>query len=334
MTSVQDWRNICPVHDRPREDSLWMLTSGVLVLAMNAAFGLLEAGCVKGMNRLNILMKNLSDLALGGLAWWIFGYRIAFGKPSGNWPVSVQDEAFWFLQWTFASTAATIDSGAVAERINYFSYCLLSFIITGIVYPTMVRLAWADDGWLRKEGFHDYAGGGIVHLLGGTCALVLCSILGPRIGRFTDYKPCSQIPDRIHKLCCQRNLHPDYYLLPPGLPQLVPVCDPVSMVWGVFFLWIGWYGFNPGAVPNIEGGGTYVVGHIMMNITMGALGGGNTGLFFMALFRRGRITAEGLALGVLAGLVSILPVALTLAMVSHSCLDLLDHSSPSVSKRC
>jgi len=305
MTSVADWQNMCPVLGRPREDNLWMLTSGILVISMNAAFGLLEAGCVQSRNVLNILMKNLTDLTLGGFAWWAFGFRIAYAQPNDNWPVSIKDESFWFFHWTFAATASTIDSGTVAERINFFAYCIISSVTTGFVYPVVVRLAWAPDGWLHKQGFHDYAGSACVHLLGGTSSFILCKVLGPRIGRFTDYKPNSYIPPGLHKLCCRRSLDPDYYLLPPGIPPLPPVSDAVSLIWGVFFLWIGWYGFNPGAVPNIEAGGTYVVAHIMMNTTMGALGGGAAGFLCMLLFRGAKVSAEGLSVGILAGLVSI-----------------------------
>jgi len=282
-----------------------MLTSGVFVIVMNAAFALLEAGSVQSRNVLNIMLKNIADMTLGWLAWWAFGFRIAFGQANDGWPVKMRDESFWFFHWTFASTAATIDSGAVAERMNFFAYCFISFITTGIIYPVVVRFIWANDGWLHKEGFRDFAGSSVIHLLGGTSAITLCTLLGPRIGRFTDYKPFRRIPASLQEKVCQRSSEPDYYLLPPGSPPLQRVSNPISMIMGVFLLWIGWYGFTPGAVQNIETGGTYVVGHIMVNTTLGALGGGVAAFFFQAIFNGARISADGLAVGILSGLVSV-----------------------------
>jgi len=146
MTSVADWQNMCPVLGRPREDNLWMLTSGILVISMNAAFGLLEAGCVQSRNVLNILMKNLTDLTLGGFAWWAFGFRIAYAQPNDNWPVSIKDESFWFFHWTFAATASTIDSGTVAPQHGEFSGLLSRSqrMHSSSSYSTLL-----SDGWSR-----------------------------------------------------------------------------------------------------------------------------------------------------------------------------------------
>jgi len=286
-----------------------MVNAGTLVLGMNAAFGLLEAGCVRNRNVLNIMMKNISDMTLGGVVWWVCGYTISFqtGAPWSDdaeekWPIQVYDESFWFFQWTFAATAATIDSGAIAERVNYLSYVVMSCLTTGMVYPVAVGWVWTSEGYLAAIGFLDFAGGAVVHMLGACSALCCCLVVGPRIGRFPDYIPKFTW---LVKNICVRAADADYYVMPAGQKQIIAVTDAVSLVWGVFFLWIGWYGFNPGGVPDIEFGGAYVMGRVVVNTTLGALGGGFTNFCLMLLFQHGKAYAEGFALGVLAGLVAI-----------------------------
>merc|ERR1719284_1197036 len=119
------------------------------------------------------------------------GYTIAFqtGAPwsedaEEKWPIQVYDESFWFFQWTFAATAATIDSGAIAERVNYLSYVVMSCLTTGMVYPVAVGWVWTSEGYLAALGFLDFAGGAVVHMLGACSALCCCLVVGPRIGRF------------------------------------------------------------------------------------------------------------------------------------------------------
>jgi len=279
-----------------------MVSSGVLVLSMNAAFALLEAGAVHRKNLANILMKNICDLTLGGVVWWLVGYRLAFRPEGESWLAAVNDDSFWFLQWGFAATAATINSGAMAERCNFLSYCVISVITTGLIYPFAAFLAWHPDGYLSQLGFRDFAGGCVVHMLGGVQALVSVFSVGPRIGRFHDYMPSQ---GRWSKFMFQRSRDPDYYMLPAGQPPVVPITDPLSSIWGVFFLWIGWYGFNTGNVPEIEGYGTYLVGRVAVNTTLGALAGAFTAMLKMLVFDRAVVRPEGLGLGVLAGLVSI-----------------------------
>jgi len=303
---VEGYQKVCPMSGpdfRAREDNLWMVNAGTLVLGMNAAFGLLEAGCVRNRNVLNIMMKNISDMTLGGVIWWVCGYTIAFQVGSDEkWPVSVYDESFWFFQWTFAATAATIDSGAIAERVNFLSYVLMSCLTTGVVYPIAVSWVWTSEGYLAALGFLDFAGGAVVHMLGACSALCCCYVVGPRIGRFPDYIPSW---GWVVRNVCVRPSDADYYVMPAGQKQIIAVTDAVSLVWGVFFLWIGWYGFNPGGVPDIEFGGAYVMGRVVVNTTLGALGGGFANFLVMLFVNGGKAYAEGFALGVLAGLVGI-----------------------------
>jgi len=303
---VEGYEQVCPLAGpgyRMVEDNLWMVQSGILVLGMNAAFGLLEAGCVRSRNVLNIMMKNVSDMTLGGVGWWIMGYKLSFQVGSDeDWPNYIYDECFWFFQWTFAATAATIDSGAIAERVNYLSYVMLSQVTTMVIYPVAVSWVWASEGYLVEKGFADFAGGAVVHMLGACSALMCCLLVGPRVGRFVDYTPKYQV---LLKWFCARSGNADYYIMPAGHGQIAAVTDAVSLVWGVFFLWIGWYGFNPGGVTDIEYGGTYVNGRVFINTTMGALGGGFMNFVLMMYFNRGKAYAEGFALGVLAGLVGI-----------------------------
>jgi len=303
---VEGYEDVCPLAGpgyRMVEDNLWMVQSGILVLGMNAAFGLLEAGCVRSRNVLNIMMKNISDMTLGGVGWWIMGYKLSFQVGSDeDWPNYIYDECFWFFQWTFAATAATIDSGAIAERVNYLSYVALSQVTTMIIYPAAVSWVWVSEGYLADQGFCDFAGGAVVHMLGACSALMCCLLVGPRVGRFVDYIPKYQF---LLKWFCARSGNADFYIMPAGHGAIAAVTDAVSLVWGVFFLWIGWYGFNPGGVPDIEYGGTYVNGRVFINTTMGALGGGFMNFVLMMYFNRGKAYAEGFALGVLSGLVGI-----------------------------
>jgi len=268
---------------------------------MQAAFGLLEAGSVQHKNSLNIMMKNMADLTVGGVAWWAVGYWIAF-RPQGGHPFVVNDYSFWFFQWTFAATASTIDSGAVAERISFLPYCMVSCLVSGLIYPMAAFHTWHEDGSLARLGFHDFAGGGAVHLLGGTVAVVCCTVLGPRIGRFEDFVPSRS---RIAQFLCRRPCDPDYYVLAAGKARLFSVSDPVSMLFGVFFLWVGWYGFNLGSTGGTHGANTYVSGLVTVNTTLGALGGAFFTFLHMLVFERQTVTPVGMALGVLAGLVSI-----------------------------
>ncbi|KAK3102396.1 hypothetical protein FSP39_011122 [Pinctada imbricata] len=182
-------------------DQSFLLTMGIIIYLMQGGFALLEAGSVRSKNTTNILIKNLLDSFVSGIFYWLIGYAFAYG--SGNSFIGYDnfahdglkntDYATWFFQYCFAATAATIVSGAVAERCEFVAYLVYSSMITGFIYPVVSHWAWSSDGWLGKGFEHtsgttityrDFAGSGAVHTLSGVAAFVGAAVMGPRIGRF------------------------------------------------------------------------------------------------------------------------------------------------------
>jgi len=198
----------CGRLNRDIQDNAWLYSSAFLILSMQAGFGMVEAGCVSKKNNVNIMMKNMADMVVGGLSFYFIGYPIAFTLLSWQWEFEPQDSAHWFFQFSFAATASTIDSGAVAERISFGPYIVISALTAGFIYPMCAWAVWNEDGFLYQLGFVDFAGGAAIHALGGMGALVLIFILGPRIGRFKDYKPSQR---RLFQPLCQRPADPLYY---------------------------------------------------------------------------------------------------------------------------
>lgn len=216
-------------------DNIFIFIAAVLVIFMQAGFALVEAGLTRAKSVSNIMMKNLMDFCVGVLAFAAVGFGFAFG--SGNefigtsgWfigsdiaenylaesPLSIS--TFFIFQVAFAATAATIVSGAMAERTKFVSYMIYSFFITALVYPIVVHWTWGG-GWLLDAGYHDFAGSGIVHMVGGVAALCGAAILGPRIGKYG----------------------------PDGKPRAIPGHSIPFAIIGCFILLVGWFGFNPGS---------------------------------------------------------------------------------------
>uniref|UniRef100_A0A7S1E1L8 Ammonium transporter AmtB-like domain-containing protein n=1 Tax=Hemiselmis andersenii TaxID=464988 RepID=A0A7S1E1L8_HEMAN len=187
------------VNTREISDEAWMLSQCFKIMMMQAGFAVVESSFVRQKNSANIMMKNTVDLALGAMLYWAFGYALAYGVDPSN-PENVNpfcgtgqfflidghDAANWMFQLSFAATAATIDSGAVAERMQFVPYLLYSGFMTSLFYPIVCHWCWDSEGWLSKMGFHDFAGSGPVHLMGGASSLVAAWFIGPRIGRFAD----------------------------------------------------------------------------------------------------------------------------------------------------
>ncbi|XP_014289420.1 putative ammonium transporter 1 [Halyomorpha halys] len=173
-------------------DDMFLLINGIIVSFMQAGFACLESGAVRTKNTTNIMMKNLLDLFICSIFYYLIGFPLAYGNGSSfigltYWAGNDFQEsrlAFWFFQFVFAATAATILSGAVAERCNFIAYIVYSGVISGFVYPVVSHWAWHEEGWMKKMGYKDFAGSGVVHALAGMASFVAASFLGPRKGRF------------------------------------------------------------------------------------------------------------------------------------------------------
>ena len=237
-------------------NTAWVLIAAALVFFMQAGFAILESGLTRAKNAGNIIMKNLMDFCIGTPIYWFVGFGIMFGTGSlvggidlftrGDYsavtPDGVPFYAFFIFQTVFCATAATIVSGAMAERTDFRAYCIYSAIISLIVYPVSGHWIWGG-GWLADMGFHDFAGSCAVHMVGGCAALVGAIGLGPRIGKY------------------DKN----------GKPRAIPGHNLTMAALGVFILWFCWFGFNGGSTVAMEG--TTVAAGGVGEITMGALAG-------------------------------------------------------------
>ena len=214
---------------------IWYLIGAAFVFFMQAWFAMVEAGFTRAKNAGNIIMKNLMDFCLGTVAFLIVGYSFLCGSDVangfigwvgfGNGPLTNFASTDWssfVFNLVFCATAATIVSGAMAERTKFLSYCIYSFVISLIVYPIEAHWVWGPDGWLTAMGFHDFAGSAVIHFVGGLTALIGAKILGPRVGKFNK----------------------------DGSPNGIPGHSLTIGALGVFILWFGWYGFNGAAAKN------------------------------------------------------------------------------------
>ncbi|XP_062589068.1 putative ammonium transporter 1 [Saccostrea cucullata] len=187
-------------------DNMFLVLMGIIIYLMQGGFALIESGCVRSKNTTNILIKNLLDSFISGVFYWIFGYAFAFGAGNAfigydHFAHSGMDDssyATWFFQYVFAATAATIVSGAVAERCEFIAYLVYSSLITGFIYPVLTHWAWSSEGWMNQGftydtgdnsttisiSYQDFAGSGVVHTCGGVAAFLAALLMGPRIGRF------------------------------------------------------------------------------------------------------------------------------------------------------
>ena len=258
---------------------LWMLLSGILVFFMQAGFTLVETGMTRSKNAANIAMKNLLDICVGSLTYWLVGYSLMYGDTSNGWffwsGLMQGEGADLFFQTMFAATAATIVSGAIAGRTKYSTYAIFSIVMTALIYPIAGGWQWQGSGWLTELGFIDFAGSSIVHSVGGWAALVAAIMVGPRIGKFVDGK-----------------------VLPiPGHNQILATL-------GVFILWLGWFGFNGGS--QLAWGGADAIGasNVVLITNLAAAAGG-LGALVTTWIWYGKPNLPQTLNGALAGLVSI-----------------------------
>ncbi|MBW3614598.1 MAG: ammonium transporter [Actinobacteria bacterium] len=268
-------------------DNVFVLLAAVLVIFMQAGFALVEAGLTRAKSVANIMMKNLMDFCGGALAFFAVGYAIAFGADRsglvGSTGWFLGDGAFQYgtltvpvtfvFQVAFAATAATIVSGAMAERTKFKSYFLYSVVISALIYPVVVHWNWGG-GWLSKLStpFHDFAGSTMVHMTGGIAALMGAMILGPRIGKYGA----------------------------DGKPRAIPAHNIPYAVLGTFILLVGWYGFNPGSELAADG----AIGGIALTTTLAAAAGAIAAMLAIWM-KSGKPDVAMAANGMLAGLVGI-----------------------------
>jgi len=209
-------------------DAVWLLLCGALVFFMQAGFAMVETGLTRAKNAGNIIMKNLMDFSAGALIYWAVGWALMYGESFGGFIgtsdffLASGDSMNWFFQVVFAATAATIVSGAMAERTKFSSYLIYSVVISGLIYPISGHWIWSGTGWLGNLGFHDFAGSTVVHSVGGWAALTGAVIIGPRTGKYVKVNGKTSV-----KAIMGHNM-------------------PLAAL-GVFILWFGWYGFNAGS---------------------------------------------------------------------------------------
>lgn len=268
-------------------DVIWTLLGAFLVFFMQAGFTLVESGFTRAKNAGNIIMKNLIDFCFGTLLYWVIGFGIMFGGSSaifgginffaGNsLTFDLPTPTFLLFQTVFCATAATIVSGAMAERTNFIAYCIFSAVISGLIYPISGHWIWGG-GFLAEMGFHDFAGSTAVHMVGGVAAFAGAAIVGPRIGKYTKDKKSNAIPG--HNLT---------------LAAL-----------GVFILWFSWFGFNGGSTTSMTGDDTILIAsNVLVNTNIAAATGTLTALI-ISWFRYKKPDVSLTLNGTLAGLVGI-----------------------------
>ena len=281
-------------------DTVWMLLAAMLVFFMQPGFALCEAGFTRSKNTANILFKNFVDFMFGSILFWLLGFGFMFGSNGegfigmphfGDFSFYESDlpvEGFLIFQTVFCATAATIVSGAMAERTKFSMYCIYSVFISLLIYPISGHWTWGG-GWLMngEEGsfmmntfgatFHDFAGSAIVHSVGGVLAFVGAIALGPRLGKYGK----------------------------DGKSRAIPGHNLMAAALGVFILWFGWFGFNPGSQLAASGEvNRTAISHVFLTTNLAAAAGG-IGTMFTSWIKYGKPSFSLTLNGVLAGLVAI-----------------------------
>ncbi|QXP57638.1 ammonium transporter [Cellulophaga sp. HaHa_2_95] len=270
--------------------ALWIIVAAILVFFMQAGFTLVEVGFTRSKNSGNIIMKNIMDLCIGSLLFWAVGYGIMYGSDTvlgGFFRSSPSEQGYFFFsatdwynllfQTVFCATAATIVSGAIAERTKFSTYLIFSAVLTTIIYPISGSWYWPfdDSAWLNVAGFVDFAGSSVVHAVGGAAALVAAILVGPRIGKYKD-----------------------------GKVNAIPGHNMTYGALGVLILWLGWFGFNGGSQLAFGGDDTIAVGSVIINTNIAAAMGAVAAIA-LTWIRYGKPDISMTLNGALAGLVGI-----------------------------
>jgi ammonium transporter, Amt family len=269
-------------------DSVWVALCAALIFQMEGGFALLEAGFIRSKNVMSIIAKVMVDIMVGGLAFYMVGFGIAYGKSNGWWAfetgiptgdlglgLTISNSLFWFIQMGFCIAAISIVSGGVAERMKFWAYVLFVLVFCCIIYPLGANWVWNPNGWLFKLGFNDFAGSSAVHALGGFAALAGAMVLGARQGKYNADGTINAIPG--HNL------------------TLASV--------GAFILWFGWFGFNPGSTLGAVGKWE-LIGKVATNTFLASAAGGIATMIYTVL-RYKKVDITMVINGVLAGLVAI-----------------------------
>ena len=283
-------------------DTMWILIATFLVFIMHAGFTLVETGFTRAKNSVNIIMKNFMTVVIGLLVFFFIGNGLMFGKSAGGFvgtdgflltlidSVNTQNFAIWLFQAVFAATAATIVSGAMAERTKFYSYLIFCVVITATVYPIVGHWIWGG-GWLAKMGMIDFAGSTVVHSVGGFAALAGALVLGPRLGKYNKNGTSNAIPG--HNI-------------------------PLGAL-GVLILWFGWFGFNPGSTLSAS---SQAIAPIAVNTALGGATGA-LGALILVWIRYKKPDASMVLNGALAGLVGITAGCAVVSPLSAMAIGLL-----------
>ncbi|MCX7843057.1 MAG: ammonium transporter [Clostridia bacterium] len=286
-------------------NTVWTLLAAFLVFFMQAGFAMVETGLTRAKNAGNIIMKNLMDFAIGSVAFFAVGFAFMFGADQGGFigmsgffgldkmehlGLGIPLEAFIIFQTVFAATAATIVSGAMAERTKFIAYVIYSAVISLIIYPVVGHWVWGG-GWLSKMGFIDFAGSTVVHSVGGWAALIGAAIIGPRIGKYNK----------------------------DGKPNAIPGHSITLAALGVFILWFGWFGFNPGSTL---AGTDMSIGRISMTTNLAAAVSA-TVVMIITWIRYGKPDVSMTLNGALAGLVAITAGCAAVSMIGSMFIGLV-----------
>jgi ammonium transporter, Amt family len=268
-------------------NTIWVLIAAFMVFFMQAGFGMLEAGLTRAKNASNILMKNFLDFCMASVGFFAVGYALMYGSGNmfigltgfflngvGPETAGLPTFAFWLFQAVFCGAAATIVAGAMAERMKFHAYLVYSFFISVLIYPVVGHWIWGG-GWLAELGFLDFAGSTVVHALGGVASLVGTVMLGARIGKFNKDGSANAIQG--HNI-------------------------PLAAL-GVFILWFGWFGFNPGSTLGIMEGGN-LIARVAINTNLAAAMGGLISMMVVWILT-GKPELTMTMNGALAGLVAI-----------------------------